>query len=287
MEIEQLIPREGMPVSGTPGPRVTKWWGHDNEAALRQNGGHPLYDESSIEYRLNTNGYRCPEFKEGADIRMISIGCSAVFGLGLPETALFHERFAERLRIETGKTVVNWNLGETAAGNDVVERVLHLAVPLLDPHIVLVLFPEIARREYLSPHGLRIKYVPTYHPPDDVTARALMDSIGKMTFQQDDELRFFRSYKSIESLLAGRCWLFGMFDGRWIETCHIYKHIARDRYIGNWRKEDRARDHAHPGPLTNDLLYGQFWQTFVTLNGLPVCGGNLHCPIRPVHVSPM
>jgi hypothetical protein len=260
-----------MPSSAVRHEAVVQWNGVDSEETFRERGGHPLYDELSIEYRFNSHGYRCPEFTEVADIRMISIGCSYVMGTGLPQRALFHELFAERLRKETGKTVVNWNLGESGTGNDAVERVLQLSVPLLDPCIILVLFPSIARREYLSPEGVRVTYAPRYRPANDSVKTEFMDRIAGITCQQDDELRFFRSYKSIETLLADRCWMFGFYDTEWIETCHVFRHVAPDRYIGKWTRLDTARDHGHPGPLTNERLYEGFWNTFAALSASGCC----------------
>jgi hypothetical protein len=260
-----------MPYTAGPRQTVVNWWGKsDSEAAFRTRGGHALYDEYSISYKINSHGYRCPEFTEVADIRMISIGCSYVFGHSLPQDALFHEMFAERLRSQTGKTLVNWNLSECGTGNDVVERVLHLAVPFLNPHIVLVLFPSVARREYLAQNEVEFRYRPNMSP-SNVLEEALTQKIGGIVCQQDDELRFFRSYKSIEALLSDRCWIFGFFDSQWIETSHAFGHLAISRYIGNWRKLDKARDHCHPGPLTNALLYEQFWSTFTKLRAAACC----------------
>jgi hypothetical protein len=273
LDLHELIPAHDLPKSGLPGNETMAWISLDTEAEYRRRGGHPLFNETSIEYRLNSYGYRCPEFTEVADIRMISVGCSYTFGEGLPQDALFHEKFAERLRRESGKTVMNWNMARCGWGNDAVERVLHLAVPVLAPHIVLVLFPEMVRREYLAP-GIEISFVPALGRHDSavnaVLARqgrlghdrdALLENLAGISSQQDDELRFFRSYKSIEALLSNRFWLFGHTD-RWRESTHIFKHLAPERYAGYCSGLDLARDCQHPGPYSHAVLFERFWKAF-------------------------
>jgi hypothetical protein len=246
---------------------------------FRSRGGHPVYDENSVEYRFNSHGYRCPEFSEAAEIRMISIGCGFTMGDGLPQDALFHERFAEQLRRKTGKTTVNWNLAESFTGNDVVERVLHVAVPILDPHIVLILFPDIEWREYVSPQGVRLpNFTPAFvnpHPyvqevadifhasrQNGPAVRELVGKLAATVCQPDDELRFFRSYKSIEALLSGRCWLFGFATCDGIESLHVFQHLELERFAGSCGILDFARDCVHPGPYTHELLFQKFWNAF-------------------------
>jgi hypothetical protein len=264
------------------GNQTTAWLGSDTQEWFRRRRRHSVFDESSVEYRINSHGYRCPEFTELADIRMISIGCSVTMGVGLPQHTLFHERFAERLRRETGKTVVNWNFAEIGTGNDVVERALHLAVPVLDPHIVLILFPEIGRREYISPAAARVCYVPALGQAPAAVNRllagtqfgAVFKKLAGISSQHDDELRFFRSYKSIEALLSGRCWLFGFVKDQWMSRSHVFKHTAADRYIGGWRPQDRARDIVHPGPATHEAIFRGFWCAFESIRSSYLWSGS-------------
>lgn len=279
MDIRDLIPNDDMPMSGAPRSFLAAWWGMDSEEGFRERGGHPTFDENSVEYRFNSRGYRCPEFDEQADIRMVSIGCGYTAGEGLPKDAIFHERFAELLRRETGQTVVNWNLGEHGAGNDVIERVLHVAVPLLDPDIVLILFPDARQREYLSPMGLRVMFAQVPVDPDPRVAemtesylgsgaaerKPILDKMARSSAREDDDLRFFRSYKSIEALLADRCWLFGVTSER-MESLDAFQHVDRRRHVGSMRVLDLSRDSLLPGPYSHELLCQGFWNTFERLD---------------------
>ncbi len=140
MATNDILPADGLPATEYPPGATLEWLFGDNPEGYRERGGHPVYGERDVLYRFNRLGYRAPEFDAEAEIRVVAIGCSYVLGLGLPEADLFHERFAARLRAELSKSVVVWNLGRAGASNDYIGRLLHLAVPRLDPHVVLIHF---------------------------------------------------------------------------------------------------------------------------------------------------
>ena len=196
---------------------------------------------------------------------MISIGCSYVFGVGLPRKALFHELFAERLRSELGTTVVNWNLGVGAATNNYIARLLHIAVPKLKPDLVLIFFTHLARREYVTAHNVYVKYHPRLQTRDPVL-REVSAHLDALSSQYDDQLDFFRDYKSIESLLATRMWLFSVAKPS--ELSDINPHLDHTRRTPDHTWRDVARDHAHPGPATHESIYRCFWSQFVATDGL-------------------
>ena len=265
MKLQELLPKSGLPAAVNYVSPDKCWSFGDSKECFRSHGGHPLYDETSIRYSLNSLGYRCPEFTEDGAIRIISIGCSYVFGVGLPQTALFHELFAERLRQELGTTVVNWNLGVGAASNNYIARLLHLAVPLLQPDFVLIFFTHLARREYVTAHNCYVKYHPQLQTNDPVL-REVGAHLGALSSQYQDQLDFFRDYKSVESLLAERLWLFSVVKPS--ELCDIVPHLDSTRRTPDHTWMDVARDHAHPGPATHESIYQCFWSRFVALDGL-------------------
>lgn len=55
------------------------------------------------------------------------------------------------------------------ASNDYFSHLLHLAVPLLDPHIALINFTYTARREYLSVQNEYVPYFPSLAAADRVS----------------------------------------------------------------------------------------------------------------------
>jgi hypothetical protein len=265
MSLRDLPTTSGLPPTGYPAGQEVAWLFNDNLENYRRRGGHPIYGENDVIYRFNSLGYRCPEFDVEADIRIVTVGCSFVLGHALPQPALFHELFAERLRRESAKKVVVWNLGMCGASNDYISRLLYLAMPRLDPQIVLINFTHGARREYLSVQGRLINYNPTYQPVDGVT-REIFNHLAALSSPFDDQLNFFKNYKAMEFLLAGRRWLFSHITPQDFEP--VAAHLDLSRYAGPLPAVDRARDGVHPGPESHRRLAERYWEKFTELGGL-------------------
>lgn len=251
----------------------------DSKENFARNGGHPVYGETAIEYRFNSLGYRSAEFDAPAEIRILAIGCSYVMGIGLPERDVFHELFAEQLRRATGKNVVVANLGAPGASNDYIARLLQLAVPLLDPDIVLINFTHAARREYGTVEQQLLNYVPANRPSDRVS-REIFAHLEALSSELDDDLNVFRNYKSIEALLRGRTWLFSTSSAADFER--VLDHVDRARFVGSLQWADKARDWCHPGPVSHRNLAELYWEGFTRLGGLsskhaPRVAGNVGC----------
>jgi hypothetical protein len=264
MKLEDIIPITGFPITGGPTCCEDKWQGIDSEEQYRKNG-HPVYGENDVVYRYNRHGYRGPDFDAVGDIRMISVGCSWVFGVGLAGGDIFHEVFAERLRRETGQSVVNFNLGMSGGSGNYVARMLHTTVDKLDPHIVLVMFPQFARREYMAPHGVRMNITPAF-VPKDLVWREIYDHFMGLSSTLDDQLNFYHNYSSVAALLAGRTWLFSFTNKQDFRSMSDY--VDHSRYAGEYEFVDRARDNAHPGPNTHRIIADNFWNKFVDTGGL-------------------
>jgi hypothetical protein len=265
-KLEDFLPPSGIPRASKLVSCETLWFGMDGEEEYRKHGGHPRYGEDSIRYRFNAQGYRCPEFDADASIRIVSIGCSYTFGQGLPQEDLFHELLADRLRSELGASVINWNLGVCGASNDYIARLLHLAVPVLEPDLVLILFTHLNRREYVTANGRRIHYNPSCSTAQDPVATEVAACFSKLASESDDLLNFFRNYKSVESLLAGRSWLYSLVKSSNVDPIQV--HLDRLRRVDATRTIDKARDHSHPGPETHRQRFEAFWQKLVETGGL-------------------
>lgn len=245
------------PLQFAPKRQSFAWLEGDSEEDYKRHGGHPIYGKEDIEYCFNHLGYRSRDFDTKADIRIAAIGCSYVMGIGLPQQDIFHEVFARRLGDATGKSVVVLNLGAAGGSNDYISRLLHLAVPALNPDIVLVNFTHAERREYLSLNNQLINYNPSYTPRDLVT-RDLYKHFAALNSPLDDLLNLFRNYKSIEALLCGRQWLFSAISSKDFEQ--LREHIDCSRYVGALQEIDKARDWKHPGPKSHEALAELYWQ---------------------------
>jgi hypothetical protein len=266
MKLSDTMPVTGLPRTDYPAGQEVNFLFDRERERFRDTGGHPLYGEDDVSYRLNSRGYRCSEFDTVADIRVLAIGCSYVLGMGMPQSAIFPEIFAEKLRaIVAPKSVVVWNLGASGASNDYISRVLHLAVPQLDPHVVLINFTHLSRREYINVQNRYMNYLPTYDSPDQVL-KDVSSHFAALSSPFDDQLNFLRNYKAIEYLLAGRQWLYSYIFLREIEQVADYLDLKH--CVGPLQYLDKARDHQHPGPESHRQLAQLYWSKFLLLSGL-------------------
>jgi len=264
-----LFPSQGLPRTSYPAGEAREWWDPDNLKNYRIRGGHQIYGEHDVIYRFNSMGYRCPEFSTEADIRIVAIGCSYVFGLGLAQEHLFHERFAERLRSAQSRTVVLWNLAVAGSSNDYISRILHQALPVLDPHVVLVNFTHLRRREYVSVENKVLKYLPS-HTPADPLSKMLCRHFEALSSPYDDNLNYYRNYKAVEYALANRCWLYSQPE--WLPAP---AYLDRDHWAGPLCSVDKARDGDHPGPASHRVLGALYWDKFVARGGLEIVANPL------------
>lgn len=256
-EYDFVLPTSGLPPTNfPPNTELDYFYLHEHEKHLKH------HEKDDFKYCFNSYGYRCPEFDKHADIRIVAIGCSYVMGIGLPESALFHYRFARQLESYRNQSAVVWNLGSPSASNDYISRLLYLAIPYLDPHIVLVNFTHGGRREYLSVQKKIVPYNPWLHGANKTIAE-ICNHFSALNSHHDDVLNFFKNYKAVESSLQDRCWLFSTIDPQVLEE--VKNHIDIKRYAGNLPIIDKALDQLHPGPKSQEILFKNYWDRFIEL----------------------
>jgi hypothetical protein len=262
--IARHLPLGELPPTGYSAHSAEEWFYGDEQERYRTQGGHPIYGEHDIVYRMNALGYRCEEFDRSADVRLVAIGCSYVLGVGVAEAHLFHQVLAARLQAATARSVVAWNLALAGASNDYIARLLCLAVPVLKPHIVLINFTHCGRREYLSVQNRYMNYVPNYTAKDEVT-RSVFTHFEALTSPLDDQLNFFRNYKTVAAVLDRSAWFYSVSNPYEIQA--VEQHLDRSRYVGQFRLIDKARDQRHPGPASHAALADLYWSAFEAAGG--------------------
>jgi hypothetical protein len=101
------------------------------------------------ETKVNSYGYRCPEWEPMPDGKknVVVLGCSHTFGQGLED----NEHWVHFLSQHNTKQLRYWNLGVPGASGDSCVRTLWGTQKLLDPRIVIVCWPDETRREYSDP----------------------------------------------------------------------------------------------------------------------------------------
>jgi hypothetical protein len=263
MSLNCLLPKNGLAPAPAWYPPCSElqWADSDTEENYRARGGHPIFSEQSITYRFNSLGYRCPEFDVPGEIRIISVGCSHTMGVGLPQEHIFHERFAKRLQEHTGRSILNWNLGVGGTSNDYITRTLFLAIPVLNPDLVLINFTYLSRREYVSVENKFLHFIPIPYPYNDYVQRDIWRHFGELTSPYDDEVNFFRNYKAVEALLSDRYWLFSTSESGSLDRLNGHANLTR--YVGNMLMVDAARDNIHAGPTSHEALAAAYWEKFL------------------------
>jgi hypothetical protein len=209
---------------------------------------------------FNEKGFRSDSFLADGDIKVISIGCSDVFGFLLDKSKRFSDVFCKKLSIQTGKKVVNWNLGLPGKSNDYINRMIACTKEKLNPTIVLVSFPRITRREWVDKNGVFYDYLP-YH--DNVTS----PHFDFLSNYNQNILNFYLNYKSIEANLKDVNFMFTFSLARSIHF-DVLNVVDKNKYVGYFECVDRASDDTHPGEISNYNLAESFLKKY---------NENVHC----------
>jgi len=109
---------------------------------------HPNYINKNFGYTFNNFGYRCDNFSNENEYKILTIGCSISFGVGLPIEETYANILCNKLSIKYGKKISNYNLSANGAGSDYISRILLQTIDILQPNFVIILFPEFSRLEH-------------------------------------------------------------------------------------------------------------------------------------------
>jgi len=220
------------------------WCAGDTEK-LYEKQGNRSYNKNDITYKFNSLGYRSAEFDVSGP-KLLAIGCSTVFGTGLP----LHEMFVELVSKNLG--VICCNLALPGRSNDYIARLLEVSVSIIDPDYVLVNFTYPQRREFWTHSGNLV----TYHPGmatrssngvDQIYCSKLLRDIGN---PNEDLSNFYKNYLLVSKILQGRCWAFSSIVN--LFPRHFQGLYEPERYAGNLvALGDLARDGVHSGRASN------------------------------------
>ena len=92
--------------------------------------------------------FRCPSWDpmpEGKK-NVVILGCSHTWGVGLEP----HETWAHHVSQHRTDRLRYWNLGQPGAGADTIVRILYSCEKVINPDIIIVMWPGMARRERLE-----------------------------------------------------------------------------------------------------------------------------------------
>jgi len=268
--IQTFIPYGDVPKTEMAGSPPLCWFTSDSEERYRRDP-HPTLKPEDVIYRFNDYGYRCAPFSSRSEINVVFIGCSWIFGTGLPEEATAASIFCRLLEKQVGKTVTNWNLGFPAKSNDYIARTLLCAVPLLRPDLVVVNFTYAPRREYIPLDGEMMNLLPafkTLHLVRDLVRRRLYKHLYALASEYEDQMNLFKNYKLVELVLEKHKtrWLFSANDLNDLEP--IRDQLCRDIFLEpGLQITDRARDLGHPGIESNRRFATRIFEAYQRVYG--------------------
>lgn len=255
------------PVIEVYGVGEVKWFGSDLEKEYRKKP-HPVFGPEDIIYRINSYGYRCPEFEirnqvQEEAVHVVTVAASDAFGTGLPEDKTYPAVFKERLQSYLDHPVINWNVSMAGGSADYIARTLICALQILKPDIVLLTFPPgMARREYISDNGRSFHCMPTHlvgwTDSRDWEGKAILKAHKQLLSAYNNPLHLFKNYKVCEALCEqfGVMWLFSTYDVSVFEPMkhliHADKLVSPGLGILTQKYKDDpgmglARDWHHPG----------------------------------------
>jgi len=92
--------------------------------------------------------FRCPSWDPMPDGKknVVILGCSHTWGVGLE----VHETWAHHVSQHNTDRLRYWNLGQPGAGPEAVVRILYSCEKVIDPRMIIVMWPEMSRRERLE-----------------------------------------------------------------------------------------------------------------------------------------
>lgn len=198
-----------------------RWLGTDTEQAFGHNK-KTLPDEMmdwhehSVSYRINTHGFRGDD--PNTDCALF-LGCSHTFGIGLPEPATWPAIVSDNL----GLPCVN--LGVNGGSNDTAFRLALRWVPRLRPKVVFWLHTYKARLELLTEHQI-LNYSPNVDTDDFYESWISID--------ENMDLNFEKNSRAIASICN--------------EASSRLVMLSAE---GDLKYEDKARDQAHSGVISN------------------------------------
>jgi hypothetical protein len=179
-------------------------------------------------YRLNSHGYRCPEWTPMPDGKknVVVLGCSHTFGQGNKDDGhwvhFLSQHNTDRLRY--------WNLGQPGASADKVVRILYGCEKIIDPRIIIVCWPAWSRREKLhtyaqsqSSHDEELKYENNLTDKNNFLKNVFFvekfaEKNNAKTFHcfaQDSYHEYIKGLNVLEHYTIKNCWPFwDKFDQR-------------------------------------------------------------------------
>lgn len=190
--------------------------------------------------------FRCPSWDPMPDGKknVVILGCSHTWGVGLEA----HETWAHRVSQHNTRSMRYWNLGQPGASPETVVRILYSCEKVIDPHMIIVMWPEISRRERLDKYAQNL--MGSHETLRYENHRTDLNNFLKCVF-------FLEKYAEKNSCKTFHCFSDTYLDFR---TERDRPAILEDATLKNcwprWDKFSARESHAKPSKARDGLHYG-------------------------------
>ena len=211
-------------------------------------------------YSFNELGFRGDSInKEG--FKVMSIGCSYTIGVGVNDDETWSSQFCKL--INKG---VDMNFGMPARSSDYVVRCLFTFFDYVKPNLVLIMYPNLARREFYTKDGHIVPFMPTNswgYLKETEEGRNIQKNLFELQNDNQDFVNWYKNHLLITYYLKNKnCnWL-------WNGSYGIKKEYHEfNRFDGDYKEpkyKDFGSDGKHPGPI-NNKIYAQNLHEYINL----------------------
>ena len=247
--------------------QTRKWDSADSEELFDKNKPEG-WTKDCITYSYNSYGYRSQEFIKNGNYTVLSIGCSNTYGIGLPLEYTWPERFRIKLEEKIQQSVNNFNFAIGGQGNDYIARVLYNVIPIIQPDLVLILFSQSSRREYVADDN-HAHTIGSWHAGNERRKKAgiskrdneIINAYVTLQNEYSDQYNFLKNYNFIKLILQD----IPFFTSTWsADNDEFFK--ATNNYAGYFKRveNDLARDQIHSGPITMENLATRLYNKYIT-----------------------
>lgn len=211
------------------------------------------------DYKVNSQGYRCPEWTPMPDGKknVVVLGCSHTFGQGNAD----NEHWVHFLSQHNTDRLRYWNLGQPGASADKVVRILYGCEKVIYPSIIIVCWPFWSRREKLHSYPQsQMSYDPELKNENELTDKNnfLKNLFFVEKFAQTNQCKTFHCFaqESYHEHMKG----LNVLSDYTIKNCWPYWDKFEQRVPYN--DPSLAADGEHYGVEHHKRFAGLFLQQF-------------------------
>lgn len=234
--------------------QTLKWYPIDTKE--NYNPINNAYGPDDITYQLNDNGFRSDSFDLQSEKRILFLGCSITFGIGLPVEHSWAHILLNFIRQETGYNIPYWNLSFPGCGLDTLVRLYYHHGVKLNPQLVFGYFPSYRRELYVDNDN----YISFFLP------RSKDNNFKNIPYLVDERIILYETEKNmcfldcmLKSTNSKMIW--NEWDKTYYDTCDNIQ-LKHSHFV---LPDLKARDKIHPGHRSNITFAKNVWEEYKTI----------------------